>query len=75
MAKLIAITDAGGALLGVLRGDPIDIGSGMTIQAAPTPAPGSAHQHHILEVPNDLLGKPTREIHDEVRRRLGRRAR
>jgi len=72
MAKVIAITDVAGALLGVLRADPIDIGNGMTIQTVPIRT--SAHRHHALEVPDDLLGKLAQEVHREVRRRLGGQA-
>jgi hypothetical protein len=68
MAKVIAITDAGGALLGVLRADPIDAGNGVTIKSVPIRT--SAHRHQILEVPDDLPGKPAHVVHREVRRRL-----
>ena len=68
MAKVIAITDVGGALLGVLRADPVDTGNGVIIQSVPIRT--SAHRHHILEVPDDLLAKLADEVHREVRRRL-----
>ena len=71
MAKVIAITDLKGALLGVLRADPIDAGNGLTIQAVPSST--ASQRHHFLEVPDNLLGKPGKgveELHREVRSRL-----
>lgn len=71
MAKVIAITNVGGELLGVLRADPIDIGDGLTIQSVPLRTP--EHRHHVLEVPDGLLGKQLAlEVHGEVRRRLAK---
>jgi hypothetical protein len=74
MAKVIAVTDLDGALLGVLRADPVDVGNGVTIQAVP--APTSKQRHHIVEVPDHLLSKPGRgveELHREVQKHLPRR--
>jgi hypothetical protein len=68
MAKVIAITNTAGALLGVLRTDPVDIGNGLTIR--PVPVEAAAQRHQILDVPDGLLGKPVHEVHAEVRRRL-----
>jgi hypothetical protein len=68
MAQVIAITDDSGKVLGVLRGDPIEVGDGMTIQAVARPVAG--YRHHTLEVPDDLLGRLASEVHREVQRRL-----
>lgn len=70
MAKLFVFVDNNGTLFGTLRADPIDIGSGNTIQAMPSPM--SKHRHHIVEVPDHLVGKPGKvsELHREVRRLL-----
>jgi hypothetical protein len=68
MAKVIAITDTVGELLGVVRADPVKLDNGMTIQSVPLHTPG--HQHHTLEVPDDLLSKLAKDVHHEVRRRL-----
>lgn len=71
MARVIAITDSNGTLLGVLRADPVDAGNGITIQAVPSPR--SPHRHHILDVPDTFIGnrgKGVEELHREVRRRL-----
>jgi hypothetical protein len=68
MAKVIAITNTDGALLGVLRTEPVNIGKGVTIH--PVPIESAAQRHHILDVPDGLLGKPAHEVHNEVRRRL-----
>jgi len=71
MAKVIAITNLHGELLGVLRADPVDIGHGQTIQAVPIRAP--EHRHHVLEIPDGLLGKRlAAEVHREVRGRLAK---
>ena len=71
MAKMIAITDLKGTLLGVLRADPVDAGNGLTIQAVPGHTP--EQRHHIVEVPDNLvggMGKRVEELHREVRRLL-----
>jgi hypothetical protein len=68
MAKVIAITDVNGKLLGVLRADPVNIGNGKTLQAVPSKT--SAQRHHFLEVPHDLMGKRADLVHDHVRRLL-----
>jgi hypothetical protein len=71
MAKVLAITDLKGALLGVLRADPIQVAHGVTIQAVPAPTP--KQRHHIIEVPDHLLGKPGKGVeilHREVRKLL-----
>jgi hypothetical protein len=68
MAKVIAITNVTGELLGVLRADPVDIGNGKTIRSVPVRT--TEQRHHILEVADDLMGKPAHEIHREVRRHL-----
>jgi hypothetical protein len=76
MAKVLAITDLNGALLGVVRADPIEVGTGLTIQAVPTPMAEHHQRHHIVHVPDHLLGKPGKgveELHREVSRRLTRR--
>jgi hypothetical protein len=69
MAKVIAVTDPNGALLGVVRGDRIDIGNGKTLQAV-LPPRASKNHHQILEVEDNLLRKPATEVHHEIRRRL-----
>jgi hypothetical protein len=72
MAKILAITDKNGKLLGVQRADPIDVGHGMTVQAVPDPR--SPHNYRYLDVPDNLIGKPGRGVetlHNEVRRLLG----
>ena len=73
MAKLVVFVDNTGTLVGTLKADPIEIGNGKTIQA--TPSPMSKHKHHIVEVPDHLIGKPgkVKELHREVRRLLGLR--
>jgi hypothetical protein len=68
MAKIFAVTNAEGTLLGTLRADPVDIGNGMTIH--PVPLRTSTQMHHLLEVPDDLVGKPAHEIHRHVRHQL-----
>jgi hypothetical protein len=55
MAKVITITDLDGALLGVVRADPIDAGYGITVQAVPRKTP--EQRHYIAEVPDGLIGK------------------
>jgi hypothetical protein len=70
MAKVIAITDLKGELLGVLRADPQDIGNGVTIQAVPFAS--SSQLHHVLEVDDDLMGKPAHEVHNKIRHHLGK---
>jgi hypothetical protein len=76
MAKVLAITDLNGALLGVLRADPIEVRPGLTIQAAPTPMAEHHQRHHLIDVPDHLLGKRGKgveELHREVSRRLPKR--
>jgi hypothetical protein len=71
VARILAITDSHGKLLGVQGADPIDIGHGVSIQAVPHPH--SPHKYHHLGVPDHLTGKPGRgveELHKEVRRLL-----
>ena len=70
MAKLLVFVDNHGTLVGTQRADPIDIGNGQTLQAVPSPM--SKHRHHIIEVPDHLVGRPNRvaELHREVRRLL-----
>lgn len=74
MAKVIAITDLKGELLGVVRAEPVNLGNGLTIQAVHTlPKHITQQRHHIIEVPDNLLGKRgsgVEELHREVRRRL-----
>ena len=53
MARVIAITDDSGKVLGVLRGDPVELADGTTIQAVARSAEG--YHHHTLDVPDDLL--------------------
>jgi hypothetical protein len=70
MVKLLVFVDDNGVLVGTLRADPIDIGNGKTIQAIPSPM--SKHKHHVVELPDHLVGKPSNvtELHREVRRLL-----
>jgi hypothetical protein len=68
MAQIIAVTDENGKVLGVVRGDPVEIGDGMTIKAVASSTPGQ--HYHALEVDNDLLGQLASEVHREVERRL-----
>jgi hypothetical protein len=72
MAKLLVFVDHSGTLVGTQRADPIDIGNGKTIHAVPSPM--SRHRHHIIEVPDHLVGRPGKveELHREVRRLLPR---
>jgi hypothetical protein len=76
MAKVLAITDLKGALLAVLRADPIEAAPGLTIQAVPTPMAEHHQRHHLIDVPDHLIGKRgtgVEELHHEVSRRLPRR--
>jgi uncharacterized protein YcsI (UPF0317 family) len=68
MSKIIAVTDANGNLLGVVHGDPVDIGNGQTIQAAPIKHPD--YRYHVLDSQGDLMKKPAAQIHDHVRKLL-----
>jgi hypothetical protein len=70
MAKLLVFVDHHGTLVGTQMADPISIGNGNTIQAMPSPM--SKHRHHIVEVPDHLVGRPDKvtELHREVRRLL-----
>ena len=70
MAKLMVFVDHKGALVGTLRADPIDIGNGNTLRAVPSPM--SKHRYHLVDVPDHLVGKPSKvnELHREVRRLL-----
>jgi hypothetical protein len=73
VARILAITDSHGKLLGVQRADPVDIGDGRTIQAVPHPH--SPDRYHRLDVPDHMMGKPGRgveELHKEVRRLLAK---
>jgi hypothetical protein len=72
MAKVMAVTDRYGALLGVVRADLIDAGNGVTIQAVPIER--ADQRHHFVEVPDALLTNKKKmwveELHREVERRL-----
>jgi hypothetical protein len=67
MTKVIAITDLNGALLGVVRADPVDAGNGIIIQAVLRKTP--EQRHHIVEVPDGLIGKPGKGV-EELHRKV-----
>jgi hypothetical protein len=60
MAKVIAITDLKGQLLGVVRADPVAGGHGVIAQAVPMNHP--EQRSHIIEVADNLLGKPSKGV-------------
>jgi hypothetical protein len=67
MARVIAITDSHGELLGVVRGDPVETDNGL-LQAFPLERPDEVH--HVLDVPSEILSMPLAERHQAIRVRL-----
>jgi hypothetical protein len=73
MAKLLAITDTNGDLLGVVRADPIRV-NGVTIEAVPMETP--KQKHYFVEVADNMLGKHGKHIealHQHVKSLLPKR--
>jgi hypothetical protein len=69
MAKLFAVTDKEGNVLGTLRADAVQTEEGDTIQVAPdlvSPEISDKYQYVEVEVSEELLRAAPEDLHKEV---------